>query len=107
MIAKILALLPGADCCGGCGKETCRACAESIADGSSVALCPACTQEAVDAIAEVTGRERKAAKDEIAFVACSGDSAGKKRFSGKTCRRIFAGRMPIWLHRLRRLYKNL
>ncbi len=90
MIAKILALLPGADCCGGCGKETCRACAESIADGSSVALCPACTQEAVDAIAEVTGRESKAAKDEIAFVACSGDSAGKKRFSGKTCREAVA-----------------
>lgn len=86
VIEKILSLLPGADCGGGCGKETCRACAEAILSGESVALCPACGQEAVDAIANVCGRETEETKDEIAFVFCSGDAAGKKRFAGKTCR---------------------
>lgn len=85
-IKKILALLPGVDCNGGCGKATCQACAEAIADGESTALCPACGQDAVNAIAEVVGKEPQTVKDEIAFVACSGDAAGKKRFAGGTCR---------------------
>lgn len=85
-IKKILALLPGVDCNGGCGKATCQACAEAIVDGESTALCPACGQDAVNAIAEVVGKEPQTVKDEIAFVACSGDAAGKKRFAGGTCR---------------------
>lgn len=86
---KILSLLPGVDCngCGGCGKATCQECAEAIACGESVALCPACKQEAVDAIAEIMGVESVEIKDEIAFVACSGDAAGKERFADcKSCK---------------------
>ena len=51
---QILAILPGVDCAGfgGCGYPTCEACAQAIAEGGSVALCPACSQDAVDAIAE-------------------------------------------------------
>lgn len=84
VVKKILLLLPGVDCCGkgGCGKETCMQCAEAIAEGASVNLCPACNQEQVDAIAELLGREKAEAKDEIAFIACSGSAAGKKRFTG-------------------------
>ena len=40
MNAKILSLLPGGDCggLGGCGKDTCQACAEAIAAGGSVCM---------------------------------------------------------------------
>lgn len=89
VVKRILSLLPGVDCngCGGCGKATCAECAEAIAAGESVALCPACKQEAVDAIAEVMGVKTVETKDEIAFVACSGDAAGKARFAGcKSCK---------------------
>lgn len=84
MNAKILSLLPGGDCFGhgGCGKATCAECAEAIAAGESAALCPACDQAAVDAIAEALGRETEEAKDFVAFVACSGNAAGKERFAG-------------------------
>lgn len=88
VVKKILALLPGVDCggYGGCGKATCQECAEAIANGESVALCPACKQDAVDAIAEIMETESVEAKDEIAFVACSGSAAGKARFAGcKSC----------------------
>lgn len=87
VVKKILSLLPGVDCNGGCGRETCQACAEAIAAGESVSLCPACSQEKVDAIAEIMDVESVEVKDEIAFVACSGDAAGKKRFAGRgSCR---------------------
>lgn len=84
LVEKVLKLLPGVDCAGfgGCGKATCAECAEAIASGEGVALCPACNQETVDAIAEALGVETVAAKDEIAFIACSGDAAGKKRLAG-------------------------
>ncbi len=88
VVKKILALLPGVDCggCGGCGKSTCQECAEAIANGESVALCPACRQDAVDAIAEIMETESVEVKDEIAFVACSGSAAGKARFADcKSC----------------------
>lgn len=87
-MTKIIEILPGVDCggFGGCGKPTCKACAEAIAGGESVALCPACDQEAVNAIADVMGVEPKEVKKEIAFIRCSGDAAGKARFAGcKTC----------------------
>lgn len=89
MNAKILSLLPGGDCfgLGGCGYATCQACAEAIEAGASVALCPACDQTAVDAIAEALGRAAEEAKDQIAFVACSGSAAGKERFADcKSCK---------------------
>ena len=85
---KILAVLPGVDCCGlgGCGKASCRECAEAIASGESVALCPACGQEQVDAIAEIAGVETQKAQDQVAFVFCAGSAAGKTRASlYKTC----------------------
>ena len=93
MNAKILSLLPGGDCggLGGCGKDTCQACAEAIAAGGSTAMCPACSQDAVNAIAEIMGVTPEPAKDMIAFVACSGDAAGKARFAGcKSCEEAVA-----------------
>ena len=86
---KILSLLPGVDCAGlgGCGKDSCLACAEAIAAGGSVALCPACSQEKVDAIAEVMGVQTVTVKDEVAYVFCAGFSAGKARASQyKSCK---------------------
>lgn len=89
VVGKILSLLPGVDCggLGGCGKASCKECAEAISAGESVALCPACNQEQVDSIAEVMGVPTEDAKDEIAFVFCSGFSAGKARASQfKSCK---------------------
>lgn len=89
MMRRILALLPGVDCAGygGCGKATCQECAEAIADSGNPALCPACDQAAVDAIAEALDVETVEVKDEIAFIACSGDAAGKQRLSScKSCK---------------------
>ena len=64
--------MPGSDCkgLGGCGRKTCLDCAEAIADGESVALCPACDQDRVDAIAEALGTETEKARDQVAFVFC-------------------------------------
>ena len=86
---KILSILPGVDCkaLGGCGKKSCLECAEAIAEGAGTALCPACKQEQVDRIAEITGMPAEKAKDDIAFVFCSGSAAGKSRAAlYKTCR---------------------
>lgn len=80
-VKKILALLPGVDCKGGCGCETCEACAEKIALEGKVDLCPALNQETVDKIAELLGVETVEVKDMIAFVACDGHAAGKERFA--------------------------
>lgn len=84
VVKKILSLLPGVDCggYGGCGKKSCQECAESIAAGESVNLCPACKQDAVDAIAEVMGVPTVETKDEVAYVFCMGRAAGKTRFQG-------------------------
>lgn len=88
LVAKVLELLPGVDCAGygGCGKATCAECAEAIVSEGKVALCPACNQEVVDAIAEAIGAETAEAKDEIAFIACSGDAAGKARLAAAGCK---------------------
>lgn len=84
MTKKILSILPGTDCKGhgGCGKSGCYECASAIAEGGDIALCPACTQEQADEIAAVTGRPGREVIRKIAFVACGGSAAGKKRFSG-------------------------
>lgn len=90
VVRKILSLLPGVDCggLGGCGKKTCQECAESIAAGEGVALCPACGQDTVDAIAEAMGVPSAEAKDQVAYVFCMGSAAGKERFKGaKSCQR--------------------
>lgn len=78
----ILALLPGVDCggFGGCGYPTCQACAEAIAEGGSVALCPACNSDAVNAIAQVMGVEPVEVEDKVAFVRCAGTAAAQERF---------------------------
>lgn len=80
VVRKILSLLPGVDCggLGGCGKKTCQECAESIAAGEGVALCPACGQDTVDAIAEAMGVPSAEAKDQVAYVFCMGSAAEKK-----------------------------
>ncbi|WP_303857333.1 4Fe-4S dicluster domain-containing protein [Aminicella lysinilytica] len=88
VIKKILDKLPGGDCkgFGGCGKATCKECAEAIAAGESVALCPAAKQSKVNAIAKIMGVPAVEVTEKIAFVACSGDAAGKERFAGcKSC----------------------
>ena len=87
-LGAVLKLLPGVDCggFGGCGKPTCKECAEAIAAGESVALCPACGQEAVDAIAKVMGVDPVEVTDEVAFICCDGKAAGKERFQNcKSC----------------------
>ena len=80
---QILTLLPGVDCAGygGCGYPTCRACAEAIADGGSVALCPACSKGAIAAIAEIMGTQPVEAEDKVAFVRCAGTAAAPARFA--------------------------
>ena len=79
---QILAILPGVDCAGfgGCGYPTCEACAQAIAEGGSVALCPACSQDAVDAIAEIMGVETVQIEDMVAFLRCAGTAAAPERF---------------------------
>ena len=78
----ILALLPGGDCAGygGCGHPTCQACAQAIVDGGCVAMCPACDNDAVAAIAQVMGVEPIQVVEKVAFVRCAGTSAAQERF---------------------------
>ena len=59
LATEVRKLLPGGDCTGrgGCGFATCDACAQAIAAGGPVNLCPACDEEAVAAIAQRTGGE--------------------------------------------------
>ena len=78
---EIRKLLPGTDCTGhgGCGFVSCDKCAEAIAKGGSVNLCPACTDEDIIAIAALTGGEALPAKHEAAFIKCTGCAAGKSR----------------------------
>jgi len=89
IVKKILALLPGGDCggFGGCGRKSCEECAEAIAEGECVALCPAAKQDKVDAIAEVMGVPTVEVTEKIAFVKCAGSAAGKERFAScKSCK---------------------
>ena len=78
---KILSILPGVDCTG-CGKTTCKECAQEIAATGNVALCPALTQEQVDAVADILGVPTVTVEAKVAFVSCAGSAAGKKRFAG-------------------------
>ncbi len=84
---RILALLPGVDCggFGGCGHPTCEACAQAIADGAPITLCPAAKTEAVAAIAEIMGIEPVPVEAKIAYVKCAGSAAGKDRFKEMAC----------------------
>ncbi len=84
LIEKIISYLPGGDCGGhgGCGKKTCRECAESVIEGKEVNLCPACSREQVDSIAEALGRETVKVIKKVAFVACSGKPFTENRISG-------------------------
>lgn len=81
---QVLSLLPGVDCSGfgGCGFETCEECADAIVESGNVALCPACNQETVAAIAEILGVEPVEVEDKAAFIRCAGDAAGKERLAG-------------------------
>ncbi len=81
---EIRKLLPGTDCTGhgGCGFASCDKCAEAIAKGGSVNLCPACTDEDIIAIAALTGGEALPAKHEAAFIKCTGCAAGKSPAEG-------------------------
>lgn len=81
---RILALLPGVDCggFGGCGYPSCSACAEAIAEGGSITLCPAADSAAVAGIAEIMGVEPVEVEAKVAFIKCAGSAAGKERFAG-------------------------
>lgn len=81
-IKKILHVLPGGDCggYGGCHCDSCQACAEAIAQGATISLCPACHSEEVSIIAEIMNLEPVSVKDEVAFIRCIGEAAGKKRW---------------------------
>lgn len=81
LATEVRKLLPGGDCTGrgGCGFATCDACAQAIAAGGPVNLCPACDEEAVAAIAQLTGGELLPPRQEMAFIKCSGSAAGKSR----------------------------
>ncbi len=81
LVKEIRAILPGTDCngIGGCGFVTCDKCAQAIASGGPANLCPACTDEDVAAIVALTGGELVPAKNETAFIKCSGSAAGKSR----------------------------
>lgn len=81
---QVLALLPGVDCngCGGCGHATCEACAEAIARTKNITLCPACDNDAINAIAEALGVEPVLVEQKVAFIRCAGDAAGKNRLRG-------------------------
>ncbi|MBQ0079279.1 MAG: 4Fe-4S dicluster domain-containing protein [Eubacterium sp.] len=81
---KVLGLLPGKDCngLGGCGYATCEECAQAIAAGKGVDSCPACRQDAVDAIAALLGVATVEAPDKVVYVKCNGCAAGKERLAG-------------------------
>ncbi len=87
-IKAILSLLPGVDCggYGGCGLESCQACAMAMEKSKNPALCPACTQKAVDDIADILGVPTVLVEKKVAFVSCAGSAAGKKRFSELGCK---------------------
>ncbi len=87
LTGQILALLPGKNCSGlgGCGCATCTECAQAIVQTGKVNLCPACGQEAVDAIAGLLGVPSVAVTKKIAFISCAGSAAGKERFAKAGC----------------------
>lgn len=82
---RILALLPGVDCggFGGCGCPTCEACAQAIAEGAPITLCPAADTETVAKIAEIMGVEPVEVEAKVAYIKCAGCSAGKDRFKAE------------------------
>ena len=84
LVQAVLEALPGGDCngYGGCGYCECRKCAEAMVHEKKATLCPACSQKQADKIASLLEVEIQPVKDEIAFIACSGESAGKERLKG-------------------------
>ena len=80
---QILTLLPGVDCggYGGCGFETCEACADAICENKAPAMCPACSSDTVKAIAAILEVEPVEVEDKAAFIKCAGDAAGKERLA--------------------------
>jgi len=84
IVEKIISFLPGGDCSGhgGCGEISCGNCAQAISEGGAVNLCPACSQETVDSIAEVLGRESVKVIKKVAFVACSGKPFTESQLEG-------------------------
>lgn len=84
MVNEILKVLPGGDCggYGGCGFATCERCAEEILKSGKPALCPACNQEQIDTIAEALGVPSAPAYENVAFIRCNGDAAGRTRITG-------------------------
>lgn len=115
---EVRKLLPGTDCTGrgGCGFATCDECAAAIAEGGPANLCPACKEEDIAAIVALTGGELVPARQETAFIKCSGCAAGKSRlkvygsceeavksgFAEHECvygwrrRRFLCGRLYLW-----------
>lgn len=82
-VKSVLALLPGVDCggFGGCGHETCEACAQAVVESGNPSLCPACNTGKVALISEIIGADPVEVEEKIAFVKCAGSAAGKERFA--------------------------
>ena len=83
-IMEIMKALPGGDCGGhgGCQCIDCKTCAAAIVEGAYIGLCPACSTEGINVIAEIMGVTPVEAKDQVAFIRCAGEAAGKNRFAG-------------------------
>ena len=88
-IALVLDELPGANC-GGCGLPGCAKFAECAVNGEiAITKCPVCSEESMEAIAEIMGIEADQSQRMIARVFCQGgeyETAKKGVYFGlKTC----------------------
>ena len=74
LVAKILAVLPGANC-GGCGHPGCDGYARDIAEnGAPLNLCTSCNAEMLAALEGLTGRAGGTVSERrVALVRCTGD----------------------------------
>ena len=72
--AKIIELLPGANC-GGCGYAGCANYAEAMVnDGAPCDKCPSCKEENRQEIAKIMGTEAGPVQKMVAHVRCSGQN---------------------------------
>ncbi len=73
-VPQILEILPGANC-GNCGFAGCSAYANALcAGGVKTNLCPACSGDASEKIAEILGVEADESEKMVARVRCSGST---------------------------------
>lgn len=84
----VLRLLPGGDCngFGGCGCLGCAECAQKITEVKNPALCPACSQNAANEIAQLLGADPVEVTEKVAFIRCSSSGSERIKAAGfDTC----------------------